>query len=194
MDQLDRANIVLHLPQAFIPLNSLENFLKQLEIIISIFKKTGNLVPRGAGQLDSGFKASSWHSWGLSPGYVLLNTTVRRKQTKKNEYHSKEIAINDRKVQGNFIKWCLYQMRISLSWSSLIGKLQYWASEIAWDTFKHGFTSRTPSLSSFLIYSRRQVQATSSMSWGGGGAPWIIDMSFLTVNNMPCKWCMQAFK
>ena len=84
MDQLDRANIVLHLPQAFIPLNSLGNFLKQLEIIISIFKKTGNLVPRGAGQLDSGFKASSWHSWGLSPGYVLLNTTVRRRQTKKN--------------------------------------------------------------------------------------------------------------
>ena len=83
-----------------------------------------------------------------------------------------------------------YQTQISPSWLSLRGKFQYWASKTVPRSNWAQVTSQIPLLSSLFIYSR-QVQATSFLS---GGTPWIIDTSFLTASNTPCKWCLQAFK
>lgn len=121
-------------------------------------------VFKRAMQLDSGFKLSKWHHRDLSPGYMFLTTSVRRMQTKSEDY-SKKTKTNDWRVQENFIKWCLDQIQMSLSWLCLIGKLQYWAPEMAPDTFKHRFTLRTPLL--FLFFHLHFIfQAASSMSGG----------------------------
>lgn len=71
-------------PSHALYLNSLKNFLKHLKIFKSVLNM-GTLVLRGAGLLDLGFKASSWHSC------MFLNTGQKKAGQKERKNIAKTL-------------------------------------------------------------------------------------------------------